>query len=158
MKKLFVTIEATLLVTAGAAASPAGVARGARETALPYVGPAYGVSVSTPMPSSTLAGYCDPGTAQPPSNGCVRFPVKRGDSYLSLRIDDATKLPVLGAAVDSNGEVLGLFCGATEDPFRIPSGAAFVDVWAVAGNCPSVAQPSVPTTGTITATFSRRSR
>lgn len=156
MKKLFVTIGATLLVAAGAA-SPAGAARGAREVVLPYVGPAYAVSVSTPLPSWTMAGYCDPGTTEPPSNGCVRFPVKRNDRYLSLRIDDSTGQPVLGTAVDSNGEVLGRFCGATEQPFQLISGAAFVDVWAVAGNCPSVAQPSVPTTGTITATFSRRS-
>lgn len=156
MKKLFVTIGAALLVTAGGAASPAGAARGTREAALPYVGPAYAVSVSTPMPSSTLGGYCDPGTAEPPSKGCVRFPVKRGDSFVSLRIADLTKQPVLGAAVDSNGEVLGLFCGATEKAYRISSGVSHVDVWAVAGNCPSVAQPSVPTTGTITATFSRR--
>lgn len=158
MKKLVVTIAATLLVTAGAAPSPAGTARAARESTLPYVGPAYAASVSTPMPSSTLGGYCDPGTAEPPSKGCVRFPVKAKDRFLSLRIDDLTTLPVLGAAVDSHGQVLGLFCGATEEPFLLTSGTAFVDVWAVAGNCPSVAQPSVPTTGTITATFSRRSR
>ncbi len=158
MKKLFVSIGATVLVTAGAVVAPAGAARGTREATLPYAGPAYAASVSTPLPSSTLAGYCDPGTAQPPSNGCVRFPLKRGDLYLSLRIDDATSLPVLGAVVDSNGQVLGFFCGATEEPFRLPSGTSYVDVWAVAGNCPSVAQASVPTTGTITATFSRRSR
>lgn len=158
MKKLVVTIGATLLVTAGAAPSPAGAARGAREATLPYAGPAYAVSVSTPIPSSTLGGYCDPGTAQPPSNGCVRFPVKKGDHFLSLRIEDLTTLPVLGAAVDSHGQVLGLFCGATEKPFQLLSGTAYIDVWAVAGNCPSVTQPSVPTTGTITATFSRRSR
>lgn len=157
MKKLFVSIGATLLVTAGAA-SPAGAGRGPREVALPYVGPAYAVSVSTPLPSFTMAGYCDPGTTHPPSNGCARFSVNRNDLFLSLRIDDLTAQPVLGAAVDSNGAVLGLFCGATEKPFRIPSGAAYVDVWAVAGNCPSVAQPSAPTTGTITATFHRRSR
>lgn len=158
MKRLFVTIGVTVLVTAGAATAPAGAARAAREAALPYVGPAYAVSMSTPIPSSTTTGYCDPGTAQPPSNGCVRFPVKRGDLFLSLRIDDLTTLPVLGAAVDSHGQLLGLFCGATEKPFQLHSGTSYVDVWVVAGNCPSVAQPSVPTTGTISATFSRRSR
>jgi hypothetical protein len=105
-----------------------------------------------------MGGYCDPGTAQPPSNGCVRFPVRTGDSLLSIRIDDLSTQPVLGAAVDSHGQVLGIFCGATEKPFQLHSGTAFVDVWAVAGNCPSVARPSIPTTGTITATFSRRPR
>lgn len=155
MKKVILTIGAVVLITAGT--SPAGAAR-TREMKLPYVGPAYGVSVSTPLPSSTLGGYCDPGVSQPPSNGCVRFPIKKGDRYVSLRIDDLSTLPVLGVVVDAHGRVLGLFCGATEGPLGVPPDVNHIDVWAVAGNCPSVAQPSVPTTGTITATFSRRSR
>lgn len=156
MKKVFVTIGATLLVAPGFATAPAGAAGGSREISLPYTGPAYAVSISTPLPSSTLGGYCEPGTAEPPSHGCVRFPLRKSDRYLALRIDDTTTLPVLGAVVDSNGRVLGLFCGATEKPFELPRYAAYVDVWAVAGNCPSVAQPSIPTTGTVTASFSRR--
>lgn len=158
MTKLAATTVAALLVFAGTAAPSAGAARRTREMALPYVGPAYGVSISTPLPSSTLAGYCDPGSSEVPSNGCVRFPIKKGDRSVAVRIDDASTLPVLGVAVDSHGGVLGLFCGATDAPLRLPADAAHVDVWAVAGNCPTVAQPSAPTTGTITATFSKRSR
>lgn len=158
MRKVLVTLGVAVMISVGAAATPAGAARDAREMSLPYVGPAYGASISTPVPSSTVAGYCDPGIPQPPSKGCVRFPIKRGDRFVSLRVDDVTTLPVLGIAVDSHGRVLGLFCGATEVPLQLPPDAAHVDVWAVAGNCPSVAQPSVPTTGTITATFTRRAR
>ncbi|MDQ4125776.1 MAG: hypothetical protein M3134_09280 [Actinomycetota bacterium] len=155
MNKAIVAMVAALLATAATGVSSASAAR-LREMTEPYTGPAYAVSISTPLPSSTLGGYCDPGISEPPSRGCVRFPVKKGDRYVSFRIDDLTTLPVLGVAVDSHGRVLGLFCGATEQPFRLAPDAAHVDVWAVVGNCPEVPQPSLPTTGTITASFSRR--
>jgi hypothetical protein len=155
----WLSVSAVAVCLAAAFGPAAGArTRPPREMSLPYAGPAYGASISTPVPSSTVAGYCDPGIPQPPSKGCVRFPVQRGDRFVSLRIDDVTTLPVLGVAVDSHGRVLGLFCGATERPLQLPPDSAHVDVWAVAGNCPSVAQPSVPTTGTITATFTRRPR
>jgi hypothetical protein len=135
----------------------AGAVRGdrTREVSASYTGPAYAASVSTPVPSSTLAGYCNPEEATPPSKGCPRFTRKKADRFVSIRISDRTGLPVLGAAVDSGGRVLGLFCAETRAPLALPQDVAHIDVWVVAGTCPNAAGPSVPTTGTITATFRR---
>jgi hypothetical protein len=156
-KKAFVAIGAAALIAAGVAPAN-GASRGVRETSLEYVGPAYGVSISTPVPSSTIAGFCDPGIPHPPSKGCVRFSIMKGERFVALSIEDVTTLPVLGVAVDSHGRVLKVFCGATDGRLQLPPDAAHIDVWAMAGNCPDVVTPSVPTTGTITASFSRRAR
>ena len=120
-----------------------------------YVGPAQAASVSTPVPTTTLVGYCDPAANPSPiTQGCVRFKVRARDRYVSFEIHDATRLSVLGFVIDVGGAVHGFFCEKMTEALPVPA-TPYLDVWLVPGNCPGTYLPSVPTTGEVKASFSR---
>lgn len=100
-----------------------------------------------PLPQGYV-GDCDP-TAD---EGCVRFELKPKERYFTLEVKDQTGLPVYAAVFAPDGSDVGDVCGRTEEPLPAPGG--YVDVWLTSGNCYGTQSPSVPTTGTVEASFS----
>ena len=121
----------------------------------------YASSVATLAPNWAWCANVNTGDPNPDTGvGGVCFPVNEGETFASVRIDDAASpFPVGGEAyfltyAGTFQEPLVWFCGS--GTVEIPEGAATLvvatDVLGVAACVPS---PSVGgTTGTITATIS----
>lgn len=92
--------------------------------------------------------------------GCVEFTVQRGESYLSISIDDSSGRAVRAIVkrdLDGDGTIDGEWvdlCNRSSKPIRVVAGA-LVRVLLQRGDCDGV--ESAPTTGTVTAIFSDRS-
>lgn len=153
MKKLLAVVLTILL--SSVAGTAAGAGRQSRKVTLAYEHPAVALGIGTPMGTHTGAGYCDPETAPPPANqGCLRLKIRGSDRSVDIEIKDAHGLPVQGWLVDATGRVMSTVCGATESSIDLGY-TPYVDLWLVAGTCAGGTWPSVPTIGTITATFHR---
>jgi type II secretory pathway pseudopilin PulG len=85
--------------------------------------------------------------------GCVLIDVKGKDRFLSLEITDATGLPVYAQLRDPNGGVYAHIYGSTDKPLGI--GGPYIYTLHILPGTSPLAQPSAPTTGIVTATFSR---
>lgn len=100
-----------------------------------------------PLPEGYV-GDCDPTTDQ----ACVRFEIGPKERYFTLEVKDVTGLPVYAAVFAPDGSDVVDVCGRTDEPVAAPGG--YVDVWLTSGNCYGTQTPSVPTTGTVEASFS----
>jgi hypothetical protein len=91
--------------------------------------------------------------------GSVALSPRRAEHHLALQVVDKAGLPVASEVYedlngDGKGDVLvGAFCGRTASPLTLHHAGAPVIVYINAGRCP--AGPSLPTTGTVSARFSR---
>lgn len=94
-------------------------------------------------------GDCDPAT----DTGCVRFSLSKKDRFFTLKVNDQSGLPVYAAVFAPDGSEIGEVCGETDKPIASPGG--FIDVWLTYGNCYGSLSPSLPTVGTVEASFSR---
>lgn len=137
----------TALVGTGAtvAGASGSVVRRASE---PYTGAQAALLGYEGSPNAYI-GDCDPSADQ----GCVRFELRRKDRYFTLAINDATGLPVYGVVFGPDGSEIGEVCGETSKPLASPGG--FVDVWLTFGSCYENVTPSIPTNGSVEATFAR---
>jgi len=93
------------------------------------------------------------------SNGCATFAIGPTERFISFKIEDQLGLPVYATVGqdqnpdDQFTDVVGKFCGETEEPFAIQPGAeVIVWVWALPGANPAC--PGAATTGTVTAKIS----
>ena len=135
-----------IAIVAGSLAAPSAAGRKpkARKATAVYDSPAIGGGDAT--------GVCSG------SNGCVSFGVGPKETTLTLTIEDAAGLPVsatVGQDTDPSNattEVVGRFCGTTEEPMTIEPGIAVtVWLWLLPGANPAC--PGAATSGTVTATF-----
>jgi hypothetical protein len=92
------------------------------------------------------------------ANGCVSFGVGPKETTIDLVVEDAAGLPVsatVGQDSDPSNattEVVGRFCGETEEPLVIQPGITVtVWLWLLPGLNPAC--PGAATSGTVTATF-----
>lgn len=150
MKKLIVTGVVAALV-AGALVAPA----------------AAGKKKKPPAPRVAEATYENPAigipgvVGSPAAGGAFEFPTMTTENFISVEIADDG-----GAAVtftmsqdsdpsDSQYEIMGTWCGATEEPVGIVPGLPVrVSVYTMPGpDQPTCTGPA--TSGTITATFTR---
>lgn len=88
--------------------------------------------------------------------GCVLVPVREGDRTLSIRIADATGLPVYGQLRNPGAanEVVAHVYGETDHPLRV-GGPALLALHIVAGIAPN-GELSTPTKGEVELTFNER--
>ena len=90
---------------------------------------------------------------------CIEFPLQAGETHVKIEVADASTTKVSGFVsqgdVDGDGisDGYGNFCGAHSEAVPLASAAAPLRVVFYPGTC-SDATPSLPTTGTITVTFS----
>lgn len=141
MKKRLSGAFAGAVLALGAFAGPAGSVE-ARIHTLEYVG--GGVAVSPER--STVVRVGD-------GIGAVVF---RGgpERFVSVEIDDAHGLPVTGIVVQPGDDRGTHICGATEKPLRVRPFEK-VTVFLMNGVCGD-AGASIATTGTVTATFTKK--
>jgi hypothetical protein len=95
------------------------------------------------------------------SSGCATFGIGPKETFISFEIEDALGLPVYATVGqdlnpdDQFTDVVGKFCGTTEEPFAIQPGIeVLVWVWALPGANPPC--PGAATSGTVTAKISNR--
>lgn len=146
MRRIFALLLAALLATTVLATSSVagkGKSKGRKATAT-YDSPAIGGGDAT--------GVCSG------SNGCVEFGVAAKETTIDLVIEDAAGLPVsatVGQDTDPSTptiEVVGRFCGETEEPLQIEPGIPVtVWLWLLPGANPAC--PGVATSGSVTATL-----
>jgi hypothetical protein len=93
------------------------------------------------------------------SSGCAMFGIGPKETFISFEIEDQLGLPVYATVGqdqnpdDQFTDVIGKFCGTTEEPFPIQPGIqVIVWVWALPGANPPC--PGAATTGTVTAKIS----
>lgn len=143
------SVVSVLLV--GVLAGPSGAGRPkVRMASAPYTG-ALAALVGTSTTPNAYVGDCDPNA----DSGCVRFEIRRGERYLTLKVEDQTGLPVYAVAFAPDGSEVGEVCGSSDEPIAAPGG--YVDVWVTAGACYGSTSPSLPTTGTVQASFASKS-
>ncbi|MDQ4124338.1 MAG: hypothetical protein M3134_01895 [Actinomycetota bacterium] len=140
-KRLPVTVALGALVVGLVGGSPAGSAE-ARIHTLEYVG--GGVTIGPERTTAVRAGD---------GIGAVVF---RGgpERFVSIEIDDAHGLAVTGVVVQPDAGDGTHICGATEKPLKIRPYEK-VTVFLMNGAC-GARGASVATTGTVTATFTRK--
>ena len=161
MKKA-ITVALTIGLVAASLAMPAEAAKVkkkkpvkkvTRVVEIPYTG--GGVGVSTPGPSGGVCPFTEPGSAE-----CIEIAPAPNERYISIEIKDALPTTVAGfisqGDVDGDGinDLYGDFCGAHTEPVELQGGAALVRVSFYPGVCSNAGGVSLPTTGTIVATFS----
>ena len=119
-----------------------------RQETIQYIGP--NAAVSSPNLWAVLAKA----ECQDTGVSCLRLDSKRGERYMSLQIDDA----VPGSTFVQVDQIVAdsvEFCGRAKK--RIPIlGGYPVYVWLMSGTCFESTEPSIVTTGSITATFETR--
>ena len=153
-----VGIAAVVLVTAGATpVLAAGGSSGSGSYTLhrPYVAGGLGsVDGATP----TVYGE---GRAQDSSMQAVSLPTRTRDRWLRVRVADSTGRAVLFSVVQTDSDAAGSpeqelaeQCGKSDRRLRLAKPGRPVTVYLLYGSCGAVA--SVPTSGTVTATLSRR--
>jgi len=93
------------------------------------------------------------------ANGCAMFAIGPTERFISLKIEDTTGLPAyatVGQDLDPSDQftdVIGRFCGETEEPMAIEPGIEVVVwIWALPGAQPPC--PGAATTGQVTAKIS----
>ena len=157
MRKTLTTLLAIGLV-GGALLAPAAEA-GKRTKSKPrvvkatYHTPALGVA--TPVVSGGIS-TCTNGAA---NVGCIEIPTTARDRYVKIQVTDASGQNVGGyvSQGDTNGDgigdLFGDFCGKHRSPVPITPGRP-LKVSVYGGTCAD-GSPSVVTTGTIKATFTR---
>lgn len=144
MKSLGIALVLVGLIwDAGAGAGVAGY----REARARYVGPAGGVS----GPGVIAIAHCHPARRI----GCVRIPVPRQSGWVSIRLVDATGLPIAAMVLDQSDAEVAFLCRKTSAPLPIMPGG-HIEIWVLAGTCPANIQPSIPTTGEVVARFHSR--
>lgn len=141
-------LTAAVLVIGGGTAGARAPAGDVRTESKPYVG-AQAFLLGYAGSPNAYVGDCDPRADQ----GCVRFELRRKDRYFTLTIHDDSGLPVYAVAFAPDGSEVGEACGETSQPLASPG--AYVDVWLTYGSCYESPSPSVPTTGTVEASFAR---
>ena len=152
-----VTLLVILGLLAGAMAAPAEAKKKKKKkkprvVEVEYTGGGIGVI------AAGLGGGICPMT-EPGSGECIEIPLMPGEKYVKVEVKDATGLGPAGfitqGDVDGDGvaDGYGDFCGAHEEPVALNSPSIPVRVSFYPGVCAS-GMPSVPTTGTIVATFS----
>jgi hypothetical protein len=127
-------------------------------------------SASAAAPARTVNRSYQPAYVEPggtagsihSSNG-VAFRTRANERFVTVTIEDASGLPIPARVAqdvdgDREDDVAYEFCGSTAQPVAIQPGVP-VTVWMSHGTCDDVTNPSSGggwTTGTVTATFSRR--
>ena len=93
------------------------------------------------------------------SSGCATFAIGAKEAFIDLKIEDANGLPVyatVGQDTDPSNnftEVVGRFCGETEEPMAITPGITVtIWLWALPGARPPC--PGFATNGTVHARIS----
>jgi hypothetical protein len=164
--KKAITIALTIGLVAASLAMPAEAAKKKKKVAKPapvtkverVVEVAYqggGIGVASPAGTAGACPMTSPGSLE-----CIEIPPMPGERYVSIEIKDA--LPLTAAGFISQGDVdgdgisdgYGEFCGKHEEPVELQGGAALVRVSFYPGVCSNAGGVSLPTTGTIVATFS----
>jgi hypothetical protein len=159
MRRLLTTVLMGSLILGailapGAGATKKVVKRGAKHT---YQVPAIG--------QADVGGFCPDDAAV---ESCARFPTKRRERFVKVKITDASGTPVTGTLShpDSNDdgfvESLGYFCGKSKK-VAIQGGQELIVFPYMVGSSGALERlggpeqcPGVATTGTIKATFSNR--
>lgn len=163
MKKTL-TVALTIGLVAASLAMPAEAAKKKKKKVapltkiervveVPYQG--SGIGVASPAATAGACPFTSPGSGE-----CIEIPPMEGERYVSIEIKDA--LPLTAAGFISQGDVdgdgisdgYGEFCGKHEAPVELQGGAALVRVSFYPGVCSNAGGVSLPTTGTIVATFS----
>ena len=134
-----IAVAASLLILV----APAKAETGTREVVVDYNAP-QGVTVQN------LEAY-------PVKDSAFRFAARRAERRISFSVTDASGRSVrahvyIAENRDGVYEPVTSFCGETPAPIKIASRSR-IEVRLVTGDCSSEA--STPTSGTITATFSR---
>ena len=157
MRRTITTILAGALVL-GAFAAPMADAKKkpkkyTRTAEAAYSNPSPGAAVSAGG-VSTAAGYC----AGFPN--CIEFPTTPKDTYVKVKVDDASGQKVVGyidqGDIDGDGigDLVHKFCG--EHPQAVPITAGTpVGINIYSGTCDDGSAAAV-TTGTISVTFSNK--
>lgn len=146
MKKTLATVIAVVLCAmASAIPAQAGGQHGVRKDSIPYEGPT-GIALV-----GHGAGTCRDGQS---AVNCVQFPTGSRDHWVSVEIDDSLGGPVAAIITQGTAEPLAEFCGRIEKPVRIKPGFA-VEVSLYSGSCAD-GTPSVATSGSVTAFFTRK--
>jgi hypothetical protein len=136
---------------------PAKPVRVERVVELAYTIGGIGFSLPDNPGPYSAAGICP--MSDPSAQECIEFPLQAGETHVKVEIVDASTTTVSGflsqGDVDGDGisDGYGNFCGAHAETVPLASPAAPVRVSFYPGTC-SDATPSLPTTGTITVTFS----
>ena len=144
---LLAALAATALVS-----TPAGAAT-VRTVTATYVG--SGVDSAAGV---TPALYGE-GSGQGAEVEAVTVSPRAGEKTIGVALSDRLGRPVLAAVVQHRGQAgfddveLGRVCAGSPRQFRLAAGAKPVTVYLLIGSCPAGA--SVPTTGTVTMTFTR---
>lgn len=141
MRKRLPAAFAAALLAMAAFSSPAGSVE-ARIHTLEYVG--GGIAISPERSTVVRVGE---------GIGAVVF---RGgpERFVSVEIEDAHGLPVTGIVIQPDDDEGTHICGATDEPLKIRPFEK-VTVFLMNGVCGD-AGASVATTGTVTATFTKR--
>ena len=144
MRKIPVALLITILAVSLAALPASAGKRKARKATATYDSPAIG--------SADATGVCSG------SNGCVTFGIGPKETSIDMVVEDSTGLPVAVTVGqdqnpdDSFTDVVGRFCGSTEEPLAIEPGIP-VTVWLWVLPSATTACPGAATTGTVTATL-----
>lgn len=152
MKQVAVALTLIGLLSIGlpfASAAPSARSGAAVRTATEEYSGAQAFLIGYEATPAAYVGDCDPTTDE----GCVRFSLKMKDRFFTLKIEDQTGLPVFGVVFSPDGSEIANVCGESKKPIASPGG--FVDVWLTYGSCWESPSPSVPTIGTVEASFSK---
>lgn len=140
------------LVLSAAVALPGHAAPAPRSSSAEYQGPA-GVWFGTGDGTAGAIACVE-------QRGCLSIPIPDGATSANVEIQDASGQPVLALAGASTADSGHSVCGATSEPLELPlqsateddEGERYLYVVVVAGLCED-GTPSLPTTGTVVATF-----
>ena len=131
-------------------------ARYERVVEIPYT--MGGIGVSTPAASGGVCPFTEPGSGE-----CIEVPVeKASETYIKVEIADAIPTTIAGfisqGDVDGDGisDLYGDFCGGHPEFIPLEGGTAPVRISFYPGVCADASGVSLPTTGTITVTFSNQ--
>lgn len=151
---LLMILGLTFGAFAGVPAQAKKAKRIERVVEIPYT--MGGIGVSTPAASGGVCPMTEPGSGE-----CIEVPiVSAKEKYIKVEIADALPSTVAGyisqGDVDGDGisDLYGDFCGAHEAPIKLEGGTAPVRISFYPGTCQDGSGVSLPTTGTITVTFS----
>ena len=115
-----------------------------------------GIGVSSPAASGGVCPMTEPG-----SGTCIEVPVESvSEKYVKVVIEDTIPTTIAGfiSQGDTDGDgisnLYGDFCGGHEAPIPLEGGTAPVRISFYPGVCANAGGVSLPTTGTITVTFS----